>query len=143
MRPLSLSAAARTARNAALLTRADAGSSAPATIALYSADGGTLLGTRTLAKPCGALNGAGRIELTADATAVDLVVATGAATWATWVAADGVVLGEGQVTDTTGFAGEVGAATDTGDIGPWVLAGTAGTQLYVGGVVQITAAVLG
>ena len=143
MRPLSLTPAARAARNAALLSRADAGSSAAATVALYSAAGGTLLGTRTLAKPCGNVNAAGRIELAADTAVTDLVLATGAATWATWVAADGVVLGEGQVTDTTGFAGAVGAATDTGDIGPWVLAGTSGTQLYEGGIVALTSAVLG
>jgi len=35
------------------------------------------------------------------------------------------------------------ALLDTGDIGPWVLAGTHGTQLYAGGIVLLATALIG
>ena len=58
-------------------------------------------------------------------------------------AADGTALYQGQVTDEAGFAGPAGAATSTGDTGPWVLAGSDGTQLYEGGLVALTTALIG
>lgn len=142
MRSLTITTAARAARNAGAIARADDGAG-KASIRLYTGAGGTLLATRTLAKPCAAVRPAdGRIEL-ADSADVDLVAATGAAMWADWVAADGTVLAGGLVTDEAGFAGAAGSATDTGDVGPWVLAGTSGTQLYAGGVVALTSGVIG
>lgn len=142
MRNLALTAAARAVRNAALIDAADDGVGR-ATLQIYTSQGGTLLATRTLDKPCGTIRPAdGRIELAVDA-GTELVTTTGAATWAEWVAADDTVLAAGQVTDEAGYAGAVGSATDTGDIGPWVLSGTSGTQLYAGGVVALTSGVIG
>ena len=142
MRDLSLSQANRAARNAATIARADEGAG-NAAIRLYTARGGTLLATRTLGKPCGTVRPAdGRLQL-APHSAVDLVLATGAATWGVLHAADGAPLYEGPVTDQAGFAGVAGAAEDTGNIGPWVLSGTSGTQLYEGGVVTLTTGLIG
>lgn len=143
-RDLTLTQAARTARNAGMLVRADDGAG-HSHIVLYTASGGTPLAVRQLAKPCGTLREAdGRILLIADATATDLVVATGGATWGEWVAADGVVLAAGPVTDASGMASGVGGTlVDTGGIGPWVLAGTQGTQLYAGGTVLLNSALIG
>jgi hypothetical protein len=142
MRNLALTVAARVARNAGLIAAADDGE-INATIRIYASQGGTLLAVRTLDKPCGAIRPAdGRIVLAVDA-ATELVTTTGAATWAEWVAADDTVLAAGQVTDEAGYAGAAGSATDTGDIGPWVLSGTSGTQLYAGGVVALTSGVIG
>lgn len=145
MRNLLLTTAARAARNQGFVDALLTGSGA-ASIRFYSAaSGGTLLATRTLASPGGATvrPADGRIVLTVSAS-VELVAATGAVLWAELVAADGTsVFAPGEVTDEAGFAGAAGAATDTGDIGPWVLAGTSGTQVYEGGVVQLTTAVIG
>ena len=141
MRDLTLTPANRAARNAATLARADDGPG-NAAIHIYTASGGTLLAVRTLAKPCGAVTEAGRLALAQHADP-ELVAATGAATWAELVAADGAVLYQGQVTDEAGFAGPAGAATSTGDTGPWVLSGSDGTQLYEGGLVALTTALIG
>lgn len=143
MRDFTLTQANRAARNAASIARADDGAG-NATIKVYTSSGGTLLATRTLAKPCGTVRPAdGRIELAAAATA-DLVAATGAAAWAEWVAADGTVLASGQVTDEAGLVSDgLGGTTDTGDVGPWVLAGTTGTMIYAGGVLVLDDVLLG
>lgn len=143
MRELTLSPAARAARNAATIARADAGPG-PSEIRLYTAQGGPLLAVRQLANPCGSVREAdGRIQLAA-AEGSDLVLETGAATWGAWLAGDGAVLAAGPVTDAAGHISTgPGSTTDTGDIGPWVLAGTAGTQLYAGGVVLLAAGVIG
>ena len=141
MRDLSLSQANRAARNAATIARADDGVG-NAAIRLYTAQGGTLLAARTLGKPCGTVRPDGRLQL-APGSAADLVSATGAPTWGVLHAADGAPLYEGPVTDEAGFAGPAGAAEDTGDIGPWVLRGTSGTQLYEGGVVALTTGLIG
>lgn len=143
-RDLTLTQAGRAARNAGMLVRADEGS-AHSAIALYSAQGGALLALRHLAKPCGTLREAdGRIELLADTSATDLVVASGGATWGEWLAGDGAVLAGGQVTDEEGKAtGAGGALVDTSGTGPWVLKGTSGTQLYEGGAVLLHSAVIG
>ena len=141
MRDLSLSQANRAARNAATIARADDGVG-NAAIRLYTAQGGTLLATRTLGKPCGTVRSDGRLQLSAG-SAVDLVSATGAATWGVLHAADGAALYEGPVTDEAGLAGPAGAAENTGGIGTWVLRGTSGTQLYEGGVVTLTTGLIG
>lgn len=143
MRDLTLTQAARAARNAATIARADEGAGASA-IHLYTAQGGTLLAVRQLAKPCGTVRPAdGRIQLTAAATN-DLVAASGAATWGEWLAGDGAVLAAGQVTDATGLVSDgLGGTTDTGDTGPWILGGTSGTQLYEGGLVLLSTGLIG
>ena len=117
----------RAARNAASIPLADAGP-APASIKLYTAEGGTLLGTRTLAKPCGTINVEGRIALQG-AAGVDLVAASGEVTWATWCDGSGTAIAAGAVTD------EAGA-------GPFKIKGTLGTLVYEGGVVALSAAAL-
>lgn len=142
MRNLQLTPAARAARNAANITQADDGTG-NASIMLYDAPGGTLLAVRQLSKPCGALQ-AGRIALATSANN-DLVVATGPATYGEWVAADGTtVLAIGPVTDAQGIVSDgMGGLIDSGDIGPWVLSGTSGTQLYEGGLVLLDACLIG
>lgn len=122
-----LTTAHRAARNAATIAAADAGAG-NSSIKLYTAEGGTLLGTRTLAKPCGTINGAGRIVLQLSA-AQEMVAADGTATWAEWCDGDGTPIATGTVTDETGA-------------GPWVLEGTAGTQVYAGGVIGLSATAL-
>lgn len=143
MRAFTLTQANRAARNAGSIARADDGAG-NATIKVYDAEGGTLLATRTLADPCGTVRAAdGRLQLAA-ATTTDLVAVTGAAAWAEWVAADGTVLAAGKVTDESGFVSTSGGGTtDTGDIGPWVLAGTTGTMIYAGGVLVLDSVVMG
>ncbi len=124
---MNITPAHRAARNAATIATADAGSG-NSSIKLYTAEGGTLLGTRTLAKPCGVVNGAGRIVLQLSA-AQEMVAADGTATWAEWCNGDGDPIATGTVTDETGA-------------GPWVLEGTAGTQVYAGGVIGLSATAL-
>ena len=143
MRPLSLTAAARAARNAACIQLADAGAGNASIRLLTAATGGALLAVRQLAKPCGNVRADGRLTLLPAAANDDVVLETGAATWAQWCAADGTVLAEGQVTDEAGGASAGGNIADTGDVGPWVLGGTSGTLLYAGGLVLLTAGVIG
>ena len=124
---MNITTAHRAARNAATVATADAGAG-NSSIKLYTAEGGTLLGTRTLAKPCGVINGAGRIVLQLSA-AQEMVAADGIATWAEWCDGDGTPIATGAVTDETGA-------------GPWVLEGAAGTQVYAGGVIGLSATAL-
>ena len=124
---MNITTAHRAARNAATISTADEGSG-NSSIKLYTAEGGTLLGTRTLAKPCGTINGAGRIVLQLSA-AQEMVAADGTATWAEWCDGDGTPIASGIVTDETGS-------------GPWILEGTAGTQVYSGGVIGLSATAL-
>ena len=124
---MNITAAHRAARNAATISTADVGAG-NSSIKLYTAEGGTLLGTRTLAKPCGVINGAGRIVLQLSA-AQEMVAADGTATWAEWCDGDGTPIATGTVTDETGA-------------GPWILEGTAGTQVYAGGVIGLSATAL-
>lgn len=142
MRNLALTASARAARNAASITQADIGDGT-ASIRLYTAPGGTLLAVRQLSKPCGVLQD-GRIALAASA-GNDLVAATGAAGYGEWLAADGTtVLATGPVTDATGMVSDgQGGLLDSGGIGPWVLSGTSGTQLYEGGLVLLDTGLIG
>lgn len=134
----------RAARNAASIALADAGAG-NASIKIYTFDGGTLLAVRALAKPCGAVREAdGRIAL-AQASADDLVLATGAATYATWCDASGTLIASGSVTDADGATGAPGSTTPApGGVGAFVLDGTGGgTQLYEGGIVRLTTALIG
>lgn len=124
---MNITTAHRAARNAATVATADAGAG-NSSIKLYTTEGGTLLGTRTLAKPCGVINGAGRIVLQLSA-AQEMVAADGIATWAEWCDGDGAPIATGAVTDETGA-------------GPWVLEGAAGTQVYAGGVIGLSATAL-
>ncbi len=124
---MNITTAHRAARNAATIAAADAGAG-NSSIKLYTAEGGTLLGTRTLAKPCGTLNGAGRIVLQLSA-AQEMVAEDGTATWAEWCDGDGTPIATGTVTDETGS-------------GPWILEGAAGTQVYAGGVIGLSATAL-
>lgn len=124
---MNITTAHRAARNAITVATADAGAG-NSSIKLYTAEGGTLLGTRTLAKPCGTINGAGRIVLQLSA-AQEMVAADGTATWAEWCDGDGDPIATGAVTDETGA-------------GPWVLEGAAGTQVYAGGVIGLSATAL-
>lgn len=118
----------RAARNGASISIADAVAGA-SSVRLYDAQGGLLLGVRTLAKPCGSITPEGRIGLLS-ASAQDLVQVTGAAAWAEWCDGSGTPIAWGAVTD------EAGA-------GPFKLAGTAGTMLYAGGAVLLAGALLG
>ena len=124
---LAISTAHRAARNQATIDHADAGPG-PSSVKLYTAEGGTLLGVRHLAKPCGVINGAGRIVLQG-AAAQDLVLVSGEATWATWCDGSDVAIAAGAVTD------EAGA-------GPFKLKGTVGTMVYTGGAVTLDAGAL-
>lgn len=143
MRDLTLTQAARAARNAATIAQADAAPAA-STVRLYAFQGGALLAVRALDKPCGAVRPAdGRIQLSPSALN-DLVAATGAATWAEWCAGDGTVLATGPVTDASGMVSNgAGGLVDTGGIGPWVLSGTQGTLLYAGGLVLLQTGIVG
>lgn len=135
----------RAARNAASIALADTGAGA-ASIKIYTSDGGTLLAVCQLAKPCGAVREAdGRIELT-QAGSDDLVLATGAATYAAWCDAGGTPIASGAVTDADGNTGAPGSLTPDpgGDIGAFVLNGTGGgTMLYAGGIVRLSIALIG
>lgn len=144
MANLIATAALRAARNVASLALADTGAGT-ASIKLYTAESGTLLAVRALAKPCGALRELdGRIAL-AQASTDDLVLATGAATFATWCDAGGTPIASGTVTDADGKTGAPGSATPHPDgIGAFVLSATGGgTMLYAGGIVRLTTALIG
>ena len=121
MSHLDISVLHRTRRNEASIALANEGAGA-SKINLYDTAGGTLLGVRTLADPCGAIVAAtGRIQL-AQATTDDLVVMNGSAGYAEWVNGDGVVIATGAVTDAAGA-------------GPFKLTG--GTALYAGGILRL------
>lgn len=145
---LILTVAHRAARNAASIALADSGPG-NSSIKLYTAQGGTLLATRQLDKPCGAVRPAdGRIMLeTGDAT--DAAVATGAATWAEWCDGSGVAISGGRVTDPDGNItdGAGNVVPDPLGLGPFVLGGsggtTGGTMVYAGGLVLLYAGVIG
>ncbi|QXL84087.1 hypothetical protein [Comamonas sp. NLF-1-9] len=143
MATLSMTQAHRAARNAASITLADTGAGV-ASIKLYTAEGGTLLATRALAKPCGAVRLAdGRIEL-AQAVDDDLVLADGGAGWGEWCDAGGSAIASGHVTDADGNTTSAGStAANPLGVGAFVLSGTTGTQLYAGGIVRITTALIG
>ena len=122
--PISISTAHRAARNQASITLAGAAS----TLRFYTAEGGTLLATRTLANPAGTINAQGRIVLAA--SAADLVAETGSVGWVEWCDSAGAVMAAGTVTDQAGA-------------GDFKLAGTSGTTVYQGGRVLLDDVILG
>lgn len=111
------------ARNAASLVLADTGT-LNARIFWYTTQGGAQLAELVLAKPCGSQDGQGRIVLVQDEIGGDLIGATGTATWAEWISADGKLMGAGAVTDQSGQ-------------GPFRLRGSSGTALYAGGLLLL------
>ena len=96
---------------------ADAGS-ANACIAVYDATE-NLLVTIQMAKPCGTVTG-GVLQLHQQLPSGDLIAETGIATHADWFAGNGSLVARGSVSDESG-------------VGPFILGGTSGTQLYAGG----------
>lgn len=121
MSHLDISVLHRTRRNEASLALASEGTGA-SKIRIYDAPGGTLLGVRTLADPCGAIVvETGRVQL-AQATVDDLVTTSGNAGYAEWVNGDNIVIATGAVTDAAGA-------------GPFKL--TSGTALYAGGILRL------
>ena len=78
-----------------------------------------LLATVILAKPCAEIN-AGVIKLQQESGIGDMILADGAAVSARWISGDDKLVALGAVSDETG-------------VGPFVIQGTAGTQLYAGG----------
>ena len=121
---ISIGTAHRAARNQASITLAGAAS----TLRFYTAEGGTLLATRTLANPAGTINAQGRIVLAA--SAADLVAETGSVGWVEWCDSAGAVMAAGTVTDQAGA-------------GDFKLAGTSGTTVYQGGRVLLDDVILG
>ena len=121
---ISISTAHRAARNQASITLAGAAS----TLRFYTAEGGTLLATRTLANPAGTINAQGRIVLAA--SAADLVAETGSVGWVERCDSAGAVMAAGTVTDQAGA-------------GDFKLAGTSGTTVYQGGRVLLDDVILG
>ena len=117
----------RAVRNQASIDLASAGAGAPS-IKLYDAQGGVLLAQRALASPCGAITPEGRINLQ-PAPSNDLVMVTGAIAWAEWCDGNGLPVAADTVTDETGA-------------GPFKLAGSSGTMVYAGGVVELASPAL-
>lgn len=148
MTTLTFTQAMRAARNAASIALADLGA-ANSSIKLYTAQGGALLATRQLDKPCGSIRPSdGRLVL-AMGDAVDVAVATGAATWAEWCDGSGVAVAAGRVTDPAGNItdGSGNVVPDPLGLGAFVLGGsggsTGGTMVYAGGLVLLYAGVIG
>ncbi len=140
---LSRTTAHRAARNAASIALADA-LPGNARIALYTAQGGTLLAVRTLARPCGDVRASdGRLVLAAGSSA-DMVLASGAVTWGEWQQGDGAPISGGHVTDPDGNITEAGALVPHPQgIGPFVLGGGNGTMVYAGGQINLAVGLLG
>ena len=124
---MTISIAHRAARNQASIDLADAGPG-PSVIKLYTEAGGTMLGVRTLAKPCGTITAEGRIQLLPSLTN-DLVQVTGTPTWGEWCDGSGVAIWGADVTNEAGP-------------GPIKLQGTETMIIYEGGVVALSAQAL-
>lgn len=141
---LAHQAARNQAANAASIALADAGAG-NSTLKFYSAEGGTLRATRTLAKPCGVVRlSDGRIEL-ADAGAPDVVVTTGGVGWVEWCSGTGAAIAASRVTDLAGNVTNGSGATvpDPLGVAEFQLGGTAGTMVYTGGLVLLNSVLLG
>lgn len=95
-------AAALRAANAQSIASADVGSG-PSTLALYTEEGGVLLATIILAKPCGVIDAAtGRIALKQASATGDLIAATGLPTFAQWRTGSGANHGSCSVSANGG-----------------------------------------
>lgn len=137
-------AARKAAANAASISLADVGAG-NASLKVYTAQGGTLLGTRHLAKPCGIVRlSDGRIDLISGEEP-DVVAAAGGAGWVEWCDGNGVMLSAWHLTDTAGnITDGTGAVVPHPDgVGPFMLAGTTGTTLYAGGLINLYSVVIG
>ena len=128
MAVITLTNAHKVKRAQASVDLADAGPN-NSCIKLYTAQGGTLLGIRRLAKPCATISAAGVITLLTS-TDQDLVTTSGVSTYGTWVDGNDNAIASGLVTDAAGA-------------GPFKLGGTNGTQLYHGGIVQLATSTIG
>lgn len=128
MAVITLTNAHKVARANASVALADSGT-ANSCLKLYTAQGGTLLGIRRLAKPCASVNAAGVVTLITS-SAQDLVTTSGIATYGTWCDGNDNAIASGTVTDTAGA-------------GPFKLGGTNGTQLYQGGIIQLATGTIG
>ena len=128
MAVITLTNAHKVKRAEATVALADAGPN-NSCIKLYTAQGGTLLGIRRLAKPFASINAAGVITLLTS-TDQDLVTTSGVSTYGTWVDGNDNAIASGLVTDVAGA-------------GPFKLGGTNGTQLYQGGIVQLATSTIG
>jgi|GEM_PF-723576 len=138
-------AARQAARNTASVSLADTGPG-NASVRLYTALGGTLLAVRTLSKPCGTIGAAPEHRITlAWADTAEVALATGAATWGEWCDGSGVAVSGGRVTDPDGNItdGTGAVVPDPEGLGPFVLGGSAGTMVYLGGLVLLYAGLIG
>lgn len=117
---VAVSVAHRAARNAASVALASAGPGV-SSLRFYSADD-AFLGALLLAQPCAVINDAGRMELQPGAQS--LVQASGSVARCDWCDGAGAVLLSASVTDAAGD-------------GVFKLQGTAGTQVYAGGVIAL------
>ena len=117
MTDFTVSSALREAHLAATVALADSGSG-NSYIVVYNAAAAPLA-TLHLAKPCGTVSGA-VLRLSQQEPGGDLIAETGIATSASWFAGNGILVAQGAVTDESGP-------------GPFILGGSAGTQLYAGG----------
>lgn len=112
-----VSSGLRAAQLAATQAFADSGSG-NSYIVIYDTSENALA-TLILSKPCGTVT-AGVLRLHQQLPGGDLIAASGVATHASWFAGNGTLVAQGDVTDEAG-------------IGPFILGGAAGTQLYAGG----------
>lgn len=134
----------RAARNLASIALADRRIGL-ASIRLYAQQGGELRAIRHLAKPCATIRTADSRIILVGGSEADVVANTGGVTWGEWCDAEGVAISAGRVTDQAGshtdLAGDVVA--DPEGLGSFVLAGTTGTKVYAGGLVNLYAAAVG
>lgn len=145
---LTFTTSHRAARNAASIVRADAGAGY-SSIKVYTAQAGTLLGSRQLARPCGSVRASdGRLVL-AQGTDTDVVAVTGSARHAEWCDASGDMIAFGRVTDPAGnyTDGSGNVVADPLGVGEFVLGGSGGpvggTMVYAGGLVLLNLGVVG
>ena len=117
MSDFTISEALHLAQLQAALVLAETGSG-NSYIVLYDASAAPLA-TLILAKPCGTVTEV-VLQLTQQEPGGDLIANTGLAAQADWFSGNGVLVASGLVTDESGT-------------GPFILGGTAGTQLYAGG----------
>lgn len=145
MPSLANTQAHRAARNAASIALADLGAG-NASVRLYSAPGGTLMAVRSLAKPCGAVRPSdGRIELAALPDSGEVALNTGPVTWGEWCDTFGTAISAGRVTDVDGNITVDGlVVSDADGVGPFVIGGgEPGTMVYAGGLVLLSAGLIG
>lgn len=121
MTDFTISTEHNSARLAATIAFADGGAAASSIDFYDSAE--VLLATIHLARPCGVVSSDKLVLSQADPTA-DLVLATGLADHAIWRRSDATLVARGPVTDETG-------------IGPFVLQGAGGLNLYAGGLIVL------